>query len=98
MPDEFASLRARLAALHDRIVGAKAMLDDHTKMLNELIDKHDAICARCESPNTQGPTTESTLSKATADTDALETALSRWLENVEKTFAHPTLRKSNISM
>jgi hypothetical protein len=102
MADEFAplNLRARLAALQDRIAQARTQLEAHgiigdqADALTEFVDQHDAIRG---SLDTEGTITELQHSKAAAQTDALETALSRWLESVESTFSNPPPHKPNAS-
>ena len=93
MADEFAplNLRARLATLQDRIAQARASLEAHgikgeqLAVLTDLIEKHDAIRGSLED---QATVTELHHSKASAQTDALEASLDRWL----KKFANPTGR------
>ena len=95
MADEFAplNLRARLATLQDRIAQARASLEAHgikqLAVLTDLIEKHDAIRGSLED---QATVTELHHSKASAQTDALEASLDRWLQNVENKFANPTGR------
>jgi hypothetical protein len=97
MADEFAplNLRARLATLQDRIAQARASLEAHgikgeqLAVLTNLIEKHDAIRGSLED---QATVTELHHSKASAQTDALESSLDRWLQNVENKFANPTGR------
>jgi hypothetical protein len=103
MADEFAplNLRARLAALQDRIAQARAQLETHGMMsehvdtLTEFVDQHDAIRGSLDS---EGTVTELQHGKAAAQTDALESALHRWLENVERKFNDPSIRRPNISV
>ena len=91
MADEFAplNLRARLATLQDRIAQARASLEAHgikgeqLAVLTDLIEKHDAIRGSLEA---QATVTSS------AQTDALEASLDRWLQNVENKFANPAGR------
>ena len=98
MADEFAplNLRARLATLQDRIAQARASLEAHgikgeqLAVLTDLIEKHDAIRGSLED---QATVTELHHSKASAQTDALESSFDRWLQNVENKFANPTGRK-----
>jgi DNA-binding MarR family transcriptional regulator len=98
MADEFAplNLRARLATLQDRIAQARASLEAHgikgeqLAVLTNLIEKHDAIRGSLED---QATVTELHHSKASAQTDALESSFDRWLQNVENKFANPTGRK-----
>ena len=98
MADEFAplNLRARLATLQDRIAQARASLESHgikgeqLAVLTNLIEKHDAIRGSLED---QATVTELHHSKASAQTDALESSFDRWLQNVENKFANPTGRK-----
>ena len=97
MADEFAplNLRARLATLQDRIAQARAHLKltalkaNKLAVLTDLIEKHDAIRGSLED---QATVTELHHSKASAQTDALEASLDRWLQNVENKFANPTGR------
>ncbi|MBS0237026.1 MAG: hypothetical protein JSR89_01230 [Proteobacteria bacterium] len=103
MVDDFApkNLRARLDAVQDRIAQARAQLEAHgiigdqTDALTNFIDQHDAIRG---SLDTEGTVTEIQHSKATAQTDALEKALTDWLSTVETRFADPKRREPNISM
>ncbi len=103
MVDEFApkNLRARLDAVQDRIAQAKTQLEAHgiigdqADALTNFIDQHDAIRGALDG---EGTITEIQHSKATAQTDALESALHKWLESVEGKFDHPTRRSPNISM
>lgn len=103
MVDEFApmNLRARLAAVQDRIAQARTQLEvhgiigDQADALTEFVDQHDAIRG---SLDTEGTITEIQHSKATAQTDALESALYKWLESVEGKFNNPTRREPNISL
>lgn len=90
MADEFAPLnpRARLATLQDRIAQARASLEAHgikgeqLAVLTDLIEKHDAIRGSLEAQATV----------ISAQTDALEASLDRWLQNVENKFANPAGR------
>jgi hypothetical protein len=103
MADEFAplNLRARLATLQDRIAQARTaleahgMADDQMAILTDLIEKHDAIRGSLEG---QATVTELQHSKVSAETDALEVKLDNWLENVERKFNSPVVRKPNISV
>lgn len=103
MADEFAplNLRARLAALQDRIAQARTQLEvhgiigDQADALTEFVDQHDAIC---DFLDTEGTITELHHSKAAARTDALEKALSQWFEGVESKFSNPPPRKPNVSV
>jgi hypothetical protein len=103
MADEFApmNLRARLAAVQDRIAQARTQLEangiigDQADALTSFVDQHDTIRG---SLDTEGTITEIQHSKATAQTDALETALHKWLESVEGKFNNPTRREPNISV
>jgi hypothetical protein len=103
MADEFAplNLRARLAALQDRIAQARTQLEvhgiigDQADALTEFVDQHDAIR---DSLDTESTITELQHGKAAAQTDALETALSRWLDSVESKFSNPPPRKPNVSV
>ncbi|HEY8129712.1 MAG TPA: hypothetical protein VIF39_13540, partial [Hyphomicrobium sp.] len=103
MGDEFAplNLRARLSALQDRIAQARTkleahgMIDDHADALTEFIDQHDAIRGSLDSEAT---ITELNHSKVSAQTDALEKSLHRWLENIEHKFNDPAVRKPNASV
>jgi len=103
MVDEFApkNLRARLEAVHDRIAQARTQLEangiigDQADALTQFIDQHDAIRG---SLDTEGTVTELQHSKASAQTDALESALHKWLESIQSKFDHPTRREPNISM
>jgi hypothetical protein len=103
MGDEFAplNLRARLAALQDRIAQARTQLEvhgmtgDYADALTEFVDQHDAIRGALDSEAT---ITELNHSKVSAQTDALEKSLHRWLENVEHKFNDPGVRKPNVSV
>jgi hypothetical protein len=103
MADEFAplNLRARLAALQDRIAQARTqleangMMSEHVDALTDFIDQHDAIRGSLDS---EGTVTELQHGKAAAQTDALESALHKWLESIEGTFNHPVKREPNISL
>ena len=103
MVDEFApkNLRARLDAVHDRIAQARSQLESHgiigdqADALTNFIDQHDAIRGSLDS---EGTVTELQHSKATAQTDELESALHRWLEGVEGKFNNPPPRGPNISV
>ncbi|RUP00174.1 hypothetical protein [Hyphomicrobium sp.] len=103
MVDEFApkNLRARLAAIQDRISAARSQLETHgiigdqADALTNFIDQHDNIRG---SLDTEGTITELQHSKASAQTDALESALHKWLEGVESKFEHPHHREPNISV
>lgn len=103
MVDEFAptNLRARLAAVQDRIAQARTQLEAHgiigdqADTLTNFIDQHDAIRGSLDS---EGTVTEIQHSKASAQTDALESAVHRWLESVEGTFSKPPPRGPNISV
>ena len=103
MGDEFAplNLRARLAALQDRIAQARTQLEvhgmtgDHADALTEFVDQHDAIRSALDSEAT---ITELNHSKVSAQTDALEKSLHRWLENIEHKFNDPAVRKPNASV
>jgi hypothetical protein len=103
MADEFAplNLRARLAALQDRITQARTtleeqgMADDQLAVLTDLIEKHDELRGSLEG---QATVTELQHSKVAAETDALEANLDNWLENVERKFNSPAVRKPNISV
>ncbi len=103
MVDDFApkNLRARLDAVQDRIAQAKAQLEAHgvaadqADALTSFIDQHDTIRG---SLDTEGTITELQHGKATAQTDALESALNRWLEIVESKFSNPPpKREPNVS-
>ncbi len=102
MVDDFApkNLRARLASVQDRIAQARTQLEtngiigDQADALTQFVDQHDAIRG---SLDTEGTITEIQHSKASAQTDALETALHRWLESVEGKFNNPLKREPNIS-
>jgi hypothetical protein len=103
MADEFAplNLRARLAALQDRIAQARAQLEAHgvtgdqVDELTHFVDQHDAIHSALDG---EGTITELQHGKASAQTDALENALTRWLDSVESTFSNPPPRKPNASL
>jgi hypothetical protein len=103
MVDEFApkNLRARLDAVQDRIAQARTQLETHgiigdqADALTNLIDQHDTIRGSLDS---EGTISELQHSKATAQTDALESALHRWLETIEGAFNHPRPRGPNISV
>jgi len=103
MADEFAplNLRARLATLQDRIAQARASLEAHgikgeqLAVLTDLIEKHDAIRGSLED---QATVTELHHSKASAQTDALESALNRWLQSVESKFSKPGARNPSASV
>lgn len=103
MVDDFApkNLRARLAAIQDRIAQARSQLEAHgiigdqTDALTNFIDQHDTIRG---SLDTEGTITELQHSKASAQTDALESALHKWLEGVENKFNNPQRREPNISV
>ncbi|MBS0252121.1 MAG: hypothetical protein JSR78_13765 [Proteobacteria bacterium] len=103
MVDDFApkNLRARLAAIQDRIAQARSQLEAHgviedqTDALTSFIDQHDTIRG---SLDTEGTITELQHSKASAQTDALESALHKWLEGVENKFNNPQHREPNISV
>ncbi|WP_423415782.1 hypothetical protein RLW55_05115 [Hyphomicrobium sp. B1] len=102
MVDDFApkNLRARLAAIQDRIAQARTQLETHgigdqADALTNFVDQHDAIRG---SLDTEGTITELQHSKASAQTDALETALHKWLEGVEGKFNNPQRREPNISV
>jgi hypothetical protein len=103
MADEFAplNLRARLSALQDRIaqartqLDARGIIDDHADALAQFASQHDAIRGSLDSEAT---ITELQHSKVSAQTDALEKALHRWLENVEHKFTDPAPRKPNASV
>jgi hypothetical protein len=103
MVDEFApkNLRARLEAIHERISAARSQLEAHgiigdqADALTAFIDQHDSIRG---SLDTEGTITELQHSKASAQTDALESALQKWLEGVEGKFDHPHQREPNISV
>lgn len=103
MVDDFApkNLRARLAAVQDRIAQARTQLEangmmgDQADTLTQFIDQHDAIRG---SLDTEGTITELQHSKASAQTDALESALHKWLESVEGAFNKPPPRGPNISV
>jgi hypothetical protein len=103
MVDEFApkNLRARLAAVQDRISQARSQLESHgiigdqADALTTFIDQHDAIRGSLDG---EGTITEIQHSKATAQTDALESALHKWLESIESRFEQPAHREPNISM
>ncbi|HET6388857.1 hypothetical protein [Hyphomicrobium sp.] len=102
MVEEFApkNLRARLDAVQDRIAQARHQLEAHgivgdqADALTNFIDQHDAIRG---SLDTEGTVTELQHSKASAQTDALEKALTDWLATVEKSFADPQ-RKPNVTI
>src|SRR6185369_5513717 len=103
MADEFAplNLRARLATLQDRIAQARASLEAHgikgeqLAVLTNLIEKHDAIRGSLEDQET---VTELHHSKASAQTDALESSLDRWLQSVESKFSKPGARNPSASV
>ncbi|MFT3732708.1 MAG: hypothetical protein QM780_15015 [Hyphomicrobium sp.] len=103
MVDEFAptNLRARLAAIDERIAQAKSQLEAHgiigdqADELAKFADQHAAIR---KSLDGEGTVTELQHSKASAQTDALEGALQTWLTSVEEKFSHPTRREPNISL
>jgi len=103
MVDDFApkNLRARLDAVQDRIAQARTQLEAHGIIgdqgdaLTSFIDQHDAIRGSLDS---EGTVTEIQHSKATAQTDALEKALTDWLGTVETRFSSPKRREPNISM
>ncbi|MBA2126210.1 hypothetical protein DLM45_08240 [Hyphomicrobium methylovorum] len=103
MGDEFAplNLRARLASLQDRIAQARTQLEahgaigDHSDALTELVAEHDAIRGSLDGVAT---VTELHHSKASAQTDALEKSLHRWLESIEHKFNDPTPRKPSASV
>jgi hypothetical protein len=103
MADEFApmNLRARLAAVQDRIAQARTQLEAHgiiadqADALTNFVDQHDSIRGSLDA---EGTITELQHSKATSQTDALETALHRWLESVESKFNNPPpKREPNVS-
>ena len=103
MVDEFApkNLRARLDAVQERIAQAKSQLEAHgiigdqADALTAFIDEHDTIRGSLDG---EGTVTELHHSKATAQTDALESALHSWLKGVESKFNNPTRREPNISV
>lgn len=103
MGDEFAplNLRARLSALQDRIAQARTNLEahgaaeEHTAALTGFTDQHDAIRGSLDSAAT---VTELQHSKASAQTDALENDLNKWLEKIEHRFNNPAPRGPNISV
>ena len=103
MADEFApmNLRARLAAVQDRIAQARTQLEangiigDQADALTDFVDQHEAIRGSLDAA---GTITEIQHSKATAKTDALESAVSRWLESVESKFSNPPARKPTASV
>ena len=102
MAEEFApmNLRARLAALHDRITQARTQLEangvatDEAETLTGFVDQHDAIR---DSLDAEGTVTELQHSRAAAQTDALEADIHRWIENVERTYKHPPSQKPEAS-
>jgi hypothetical protein len=103
MADDFAplNLRARLSALQDRIAQARTQLEangmiaEHTDALTEFTNQHEAIRGSLDSEST---ITELQHSKVSAQTDALEKSLHRWLENIEHRFNDPNARKPNASV
>lgn len=103
MPDDFApkNLRARLDAVQDRIAQARNQLESHgiigdqADALTNFVEQHDTIRG---SLDTEGTVTEIQHSKASAQTDALERALTDWLASVENSFANPRPREPNVSM
>jgi hypothetical protein len=103
MADEFAplNLRARLSALQDRIAQARTQLethgamDEHADALTQFVEQHDAIRGSLDNEAT---ITELQHGKASAQTDALEKELNRWLEKIEHKFNDPTVRRPNISV
>lgn len=103
MPDDFApkNLRARLDAVQDRIAQARNQLESHgiigdqADALTNFVEQHDTIRG---SLDTEGTVTEIQHSKASAQTDALEKALTDWLSSVENSFANPRPREPNVSM
>lgn len=103
MVDDFApkNLRARLAAIQDRIAQARSQLEAHgiiadqADALTSFVDQHDTIRGSLDA---EGTITELQHSKASAQTDALESALHKWLEGVEGKFSNPQRREPNISV
>lgn len=103
MVDDFApkNLRARLAAIQDRIAQARTQLETHgiigdqADALTNFIDQHDTIRGSLDA---EGTITELQHSKASAQTDALETALHKWLDGIERKFSNPQRREPNISV
>lgn len=103
MVDDFApkNLRARLAAIQDRIAQARTQLETHgiigdqADALTNFIDQHDTIRGSLDA---EGTITELQHSKASAQTDALETALHKWLDGIEGKFRNPQRREPNISL
>ncbi|HML30060.1 MAG TPA: hypothetical protein PKE16_14740 [Hyphomicrobium sp.] len=103
MVDDFApkNLRARLAAIQDRIAQARTQLEAHgiigdqADALTNFIDQHDTIRGSLDA---EGTITELQHSKASAQTDALESALHKWLDGIESKFSNPQRREPNISV
>ena len=103
MADDFAplNLRARLASLQDRIAQAKASLETHgiigdqLDTLNGFADQHDTIRGSLDK---EGTVTELQHSKATTQTDSLEAALHQWLDGIDRKFKDSALHKPNASV
>jgi hypothetical protein len=64
-------------------------------VLAQFTDQHDSIRGSLDSEAT---ITELQHSKASAQTDALEKDLTRWLEKIEHRFNDPAARGPNISV
>lgn len=103
MADEYAplNLRARLDALQDRINRARTQLEargiggDQMNILTGLVDQHESIRKSLDS---EGTITELQHSKATAQTDSLESALDDWFSTLERNYANPPQRKPTASV
>ena len=102
MAEEFAprNLRARLAALNDRIAQARTQLESHgiiadqAEALTEFIDEQEAIRGSLDA---EGTITEIQHSKAEAKMDALEEAVYSWIKSVEGKFLNPAPHKPPAS-
>ena len=103
MVEDFAplNLRARLSALQDRIAQARTKLEahgaveEHSEVLTKFANQHDTIRGSLDS---EGTVTELQHTKASAQTDALEHDLSRWLDTIEHRYSEPAPRGPNISV
>jgi hypothetical protein len=103
MVEDFAplNLRARLSALQDRIAQARTKLEahgaieEHSEELTNFANQHDAIRGSLDS---EGTIAELQHGKASAQTDALEKDLNRWLEKIEHRYNEPAPRGPNISV
>lgn len=103
MTEDFAptNLRSRLDELEAKISKARAALatqnaGEHIE--TELAAFSETLLSIRQSLDRESTVTELLHSKATAETDTLETALTHWLKSTDDAFNGPAKRNPSVSM